>query len=184
MTLERLVEEIRGRTASEIAEEQKRVDGEKQRIVADRDRRIERIREEAARQSAADVERERIQRLAAAKLVARKLVFEAEEGRARKAIGGVREMLNDYTDSPEYPTVLKGMYAYAVSELGAGMKVTGRKEDADVLRSLAGKGFQATPVPMAGGLIAETADGSRRLNLSFDELLRLREDRVRSLLKV
>jgi len=31
-------------------------------------------------------------------------------------------------------------------------------------------------------LIAETPDGSRRLNLSFDELLRLREDRVRELL--
>jgi hypothetical protein len=30
--------------------------------------------------------------------------------------------------------------------------------------------------------VAETPDGSRRLNLSFDELLRLHEDRVRELL--
>jgi hypothetical protein len=32
------------------------------------------------------------------------------------------------------------------------------------------------------GLLAETLDGDRQLNLSFDELLRLREDRVRELL--
>jgi vacuolar-type H+-ATPase subunit E/Vma4 len=183
MSLERLIDEVQARNQAALVEEQHRQDAEKAKLLADRDQRIEKIRGDAARQSAADTARERIQRLASAKLEARKRLFEAQEARARAEIEEVRALLASFTSTPPYAEVLHGMYDFAVQELGRAVSVSGRTEDAETLRNLAGKGFDPTPLPILGGLVASTPDGHRRLDLSLDELLRLREGEVRELLR-
>jgi vacuolar-type H+-ATPase subunit E/Vma4 len=134
------------------------------------------------RQTDLDAHRERSQKIANAKLTARKLTYEAREKQTSDRLQQVRATLSAYADSDEYPQVVKRMYALAVERLGKQVKVSGRAADASLLKSVAGKAFDDTPAPILGGLIAETSDRSRRLNLSFDELLRLREDQVRTLL--
>jgi vacuolar-type H+-ATPase subunit E/Vma4 len=99
-----------------------------------------------------------------------------------ESIGQTRAILSGFANSPEYAKVVKRMVTYASDRLGKPTKVMGRAEDAALLKKLAGPSFDPTPQPILGGVIAESADGSRRLNLSFDELLRLREDKVRDLL--
>lgn len=182
MTLERLVEEIRLRAERELADEQSKTAAEVDAIAKDADRRSAQVIEEGRKAAQAEGTREKAQKVAAAKLTSRKLVFETRERKTNEMLEDVRELLADYTSSPEYPAVLKRMYATAVDQLGKQLKVMGRAEDAAALKSAAGKSFDETPVKILGGLVAESADGARRLNLSFDELLRLREDQVRSLL--
>jgi V/A-type H+/Na+-transporting ATPase subunit E len=182
MPLEQLVEEIRRRGEAElakIADEKSKTTAE---IAGQRDQRLAALREENDRRIASDVARERAQKLAAAKLEARKLVYEAREARLEKAVDETRTLLSDYTGSDEYPAVLKRMFVVATSTLGKQVQVSGRAEDASTLSKVAGKSFDPKPQPILGGLVAETPDGSRRLNLSFDELLRLHEDQVRELL--
>ena len=182
MSLESLVDEIRRRGEADLAELIASRDAEGTKIVAERNRRLEALRSESARATDAEVARERAQRLAAAKLQARKLLYEARERRLLSAIGETRTLLQEYTRTPQYPFVLKRMMTVATDSLGKQLKVSGRAEDAALLAKVAGKCFDPAPLPIVGGLIAETPDGSRRLNLSFDELLRLREDRVREIL--
>lgn len=182
MSLERLVEEIRLKAERELADEHSKADAQEKTLAADRDRRAQQVRDDGRRAAEADAQRERAQKLANAKLQARKLVYEAREHRTHDQLEEVRELLSSVTESDEYPAVLKRMYAVAVDQLGKQIRVMGRREDASQLRSIAGKSFDDTAVPIVGGLVAETPDGSKRLNLSFDELLRLREDAVRSLL--
>ncbi len=182
MSLERLVGEIRARAELEITTADAQAKTESARIANERDQRLEAIRSEAARTTQIETSRERAQRLAAAKLRARQGLYEAREARLTDAIGETRELLHEYTKSSEYPKVLERMVAAARQELGASVRISGRAEDAERIRSIAGGSFDPTPRTMLGGLIAETPDGSRRLNFSFDELLRLREDRVRELL--
>ena len=79
-------------------------------------------------------------------------------------------------------SVCVDLMTVATDSLGKQLKISGRAEDAALLAKVAGKCFDPAPLPIVGGLIAETPDGSRRLKLSFDELLRLREDRVREIL--
>ena len=112
----------------------------------------------------------------------RKLLYEARERRLVSAIGETRALLQGTLRSGRYPAVLRRMVAAASDSLGKPLRISGRGEDAVLLAKAAGKSFDPTPQPILGGLVAETPDGSRRLNLSFDELLRLREDRVRELL--
>ncbi|MCI4369468.1 MAG: hypothetical protein L3K09_07905 [Thermoplasmata archaeon] len=182
MSLERIVEEILARAEKEYAEEKARVDAELARLTGDRDRRLAQLREEGLRLSTAEAARERAQKVAAAKLEARKLNYLSRERSGSEGLKAVRELLVGFTESEEYPQVLKRMYSVATDSLGKQVKISGRVEDASVLRSIAGKGFDPTPVPVLGGLVAESPEGARRLNLTFDELLRLREDQVRSLL--
>jgi vacuolar-type H+-ATPase subunit E/Vma4 len=182
MSLESLVEEIRTRAEAELKATVEAQKAEAVKIAADRDRRIQELRAESERLTEAEGSRERAQRIAAAKLQARKMLYEAREQRLEGALVETRALLSDFTGSSDYPATLKRMVAVATDALGKQVKITGRAEDAAKLGRAAGKLFDPTPQPILGGLIAETPDGSRRLNLSFDELLRLREDKVRELL--
>jgi V/A-type H+/Na+-transporting ATPase subunit E len=182
MTLEDLVEEIRRRGEADL----EKVSAERAKaeatLAADRDHRLAGIRSESERTSAAEIARDRTQRIAAAKLKARKMLYEAREARLGRAVEETKSLLRDFTQSSAYVPVLRRMVAAATASLGKQVRVMGRAEDAAALAKVAGKLFDPTPQPILGGLIAETPDGSRRLNLSFDELLRLNEDRVRDLL--
>jgi vacuolar-type H+-ATPase subunit E/Vma4 len=182
MSLESLVEEIRRRGEADLAAVIANRDAESAKILAETDRRLSGVHAEGARATDAEVARQRAQRLAAAKLLARKLLYEAREKRLEGAIEETGALLREYTRSPEYPAVLRRMVAAAQESLGKPVRVSGRSEDAPLLSKVSGKSFDPTPQPILGGLIAETPDGSRRLNLSFDELIRLREDQVRELL--
>ena len=182
MSLETLVDEIRRRGEADLAAITTARDAQAAEVAAERDRKLGDLRSQSAREAELEVAHERAQRVAAAKLQARKLLYEAREKRLAGAISETRDLLSDYTRSPQYPAVLKRMMSAATESLGKQVRILGRSEDAPLLTKVAGKSFDPTPLPILGGLVAETTDGNRRLNLSFDELLRLREDRVRELL--
>lgn len=182
MSLERLVAEIESRAQQQVADEQARFEKERAQILDDRARRVEATRSELLQRASLDASRERTRRIAAARLEAKKLGYEFEEARTREFLDAVRAQLAQYAGTPDYSKLLKRMYAGAVRRLGKELKVRGRGEDAKLLRSIGGSGFDDRPLPVLGGFVAETTDGTRRLNLTFDELLRLREDELRSVL--
>ncbi len=182
MSLESLVDEIRSRGEAElraVAESRAR---EEAAVASKRDRRVEELRKEADRALEIEIARLTAQRLAAAKLSARKLLYAAREERLTRALEETRGLLSEFTSEPNYADVLRRMYSAATDALGPSVRVFGRADDAALLRRLAGKSFDPAPRPILGGLVAETPDGRRRLDFSFDELLRLRGDRVRELL--
>ncbi len=182
MSLESLVAEIRTRGQTELQGVETTRATEAARIGADRDAQIAAIRAESGRLAESESARERAQRIAAAKLKARKLLYEAREARLEQDLQETRGLLEEYADSDDYPATLKRMVDVATARLGKQIRVMGRADDASKLSKVAGKSVDPTPLTILGGLVAETPDGSRRLNLSFDELLRLHEDRVRELL--
>jgi V/A-type H+/Na+-transporting ATPase subunit E len=182
MSLESLVAEIRARGQAELSAIEGAQAKEASRIAADRDAAIAALRAESTRLAEAEAARERAQRIAAAKLKARKLLYEAREARLEQAIRETRDLLRAYADSDDYPVTLKRMVDLANDRLGKQIRVMGRAADASKISKVAGKATDPTPLPILGGVVAETTDGTRRLNLSFDELLRLHEDRVRELL--
>ena len=182
MSLDRLVEEIRSRGATELKELEGKTAAEAKRIEEERDRRVHEVTTESERHAQLEANRERMQRIAAAKLRARQKLYEARETRLENGIRETRTLLQEYTGSPQYLAVLERMLRVAQAELGRDALVRGRREDAALLQKVAGSAYDARPETIVGGLVAETPDGHRRLNLSFDELLRLREDRVRELL--
>jgi|SRR5580658_863855 vacuolar-type H+-ATPase subunit E/Vma4 len=182
MTLDGLIEQIRHHSQEEVQAEGSRLEEAKRQGIEDRRRRVAQILEEAKSSAEREAARERTQRLAGARMAARKLNYEAQERQVTDALAQSRGLLAAFTRESDYPQVLKRMYATAVEQLGKSVKIYGRGEDAAALKTLAGKNYDDRTAPILGGLIAETPDGDRRLNLSFDELLRRREDLLRELL--
>ena len=182
MALEDLVEEIRRRGEAEIAKIQSARSADEGRLLQEREQKLSEIRTQSARATETEAAREKAQRLAAAKLRSRKLLYEARERRLENGVTETRTLLEEFTGTKEYDAVLRQMIDRASRALGKQLRVSGRAEDAMRLTKIAGKSFDPTPQPILGGVVVETTDGARRLNLSFDELLRLREDRVRELL--
>ncbi len=176
MSLDRLVEEVRARSRAEVKAEKARTLEASRQVVAERDAELRRLAEEAASAVAAEAGRIRSAEVAKARGEGRKLVFEARKRTADRAIADARERLEAYTGSKEYADLLERLYEHAVARLGKPVRLLGRPEDAALLKGLQGKGSAPGTAPILGGLIAESADGNRRLDLSFDELLRRRED--------
>jgi len=87
MSLESLVEEIRQHAEAELTATLDQQKAEGARVIADRDRKIAEIRTTSQRATEADVTRERAQRIAAAKLQSRKLLYEAREHRLEDGFG-------------------------------------------------------------------------------------------------
>ncbi len=181
MSLENLVEEIRARGEADLSAVADGRAREEAKVAAERDAKIAQLRAEAARAIELEAARLKAQKLAAAKLAARKLLYAAREQRLGRTLEETRTLLADFTEEAEYAAVLKRMFSSASETLGASLRVTGRAEDGPLLKRIAGKAFDPTPRPILGGLVAETPDGRRRLDFSFDELLRLRGDKVREL---
>lgn len=182
MTLERLLAEIESKGSAELAAAEQRLAATRSALERDRDHRIKELTDSIGRAGEEESTRLRQRQLAGAKMQARKLEYEARERALSSSLDGARGLLGEYTRSGEYSEALKRMYRYATDRLGKDLKVAGRAEDASLLKSIAGKGFDPAPEPILGGLVASSADGSRRLTLSFDELLRLRESELRELL--
>jgi vacuolar-type H+-ATPase subunit E/Vma4 len=182
MTLERLLAEIESKGSEELGAAERRHAETKAGLEQDRDRRIKELTESITRAGDEEATRMRQRQLAGAKMQARKLEYEARERALSSSLDGARRLLGEYTRSSEYSEALKRMYRYASDRLGKDLKVSGRAEDASLLKSIAGKAFDPAPETILGGLVASSGDGSRRLTLSFDELLRLHESELRELL--
>jgi vacuolar-type H+-ATPase subunit E/Vma4 len=182
MSLESLIEEIRSRGEAELQAIEAQRDRQLAEIARDREARLGTIRGEAARATDAEIARDRAQRIAAAHLAARRLLYEAREERLSRGVEETRQRLADLASADAHEAILRRMLASANARLGRGARLSGRAEDAALLGRVAGKAFDPTPRPILGGLVAETPDGRRRLDLSFDELLRQRADAVRALL--
>jgi vacuolar-type H+-ATPase subunit E/Vma4 len=182
MSLESLVDEIRARGEAELRAVAERRTKELAAIAADLDGRVAALRAGASRATEAEAARERAQRLAAAHLAARRQEYGAREERLASGFEATRRMLSDLTEGARYSGILKRMIASAADRLGRSVRISGRSNDADLLERLAGRAYDPTPRPILGGIVAETPDGRRRLDFSFDELLRERADAVRGLL--
>jgi len=176
------LDEIRARGKDELEKIANRRASDLAKIAAELESRVAVIRAEGAKATATEIARDRAQRIAAAHLAARRVLYDAREERLEQGLAETRELLAGLCATPRYSAILRRMVAAATFSLGPSARISGRGEDAPLLSRLAGKGFDPTPRTITGGILAESEDGRRRLNLSFEELLRQHSDGVRGLL--
>jgi V/A-type H+/Na+-transporting ATPase subunit E len=115
----------------------------------------------------------------AAKLQSKKLLFDATEKLLENNIAALGDSLAEYAASPAYVETLTRMAKYASKRLGGKIVVTCRKDDEAALKA-AGAKVASGSLNAIGGFKAESEDGSLELDLTFEEILRTREDEVRA----
>jgi V/A-type H+-transporting ATPase subunit E len=142
---------------------------------AERERMLSEIRAEAAK-TLADVEararleaeRKRVQALARAELEARKIVLAAQKEALDRVYAKTLERLGGLVENADF---LRGLLKANESEWRSGGKVYCSPRDEPVVRKIVGSAFGGT-IDCAGGVMIESADGTRRVDLRYETILR------------
>ena len=166
MGLEAVIEDVLAQGRSEAEEIRRATMAERERIL--RDAREEGVRllssrEEEAAQAA---ERLRIQALARAELESKKIVLSAQRELLDLVYSTVLEKLPRMRESEG---LLRSLLQVHAEDWRNG-KVYCNERDADAVRSIVGKNFGGR-IESVGGVVIDSADGSRRIDLRFETLL-------------
>lgn len=139
------------------------------------------IQESSRREAAVAAQREKVRISGAAKLQSKKLMFDATEKMLEANVAALRQVLAEYASSKDYPDLLAKMVAYANKRLGGSISVVCRAEDVATMKKHNVR-ITSSDLESMGGFKATSKDGTLELDLTFEELLRGREEDARALL--
>jgi len=117
----------------------------------------------------------------AARLKAKKILFDAINENMNSTFDTITKELKSYTQKPEYKNTLQRMLNYAKQKLGQNIVVYCREEDKISLKGTNNIIFGPS-IQTIGGIRTEDKNGTRELDLTFEELLRTHEDDVKNFL--
>ena len=180
MSIETFLQEIENRKRKEIEGLEKDLAEKKSKLQAEMNYTIKEIQERFANEAKIKSDREHARIIEAAKLQAKKVIFDAINANMQSAFAIIRQEVENYTKSPQYKKALETMINTSKKKLGQNIIVHCREEDKSILKEL---GVTANKsIKTLGGIIAENKEGTKELDLTFEELLRTHEDQVKSFL--
>jgi vacuolar-type H+-ATPase subunit E/Vma4 len=116
----------------------------------------------------------------AARLQAKKLIFDAMNIKLDSIFVDIKEEIRNYTETKEYESTLKKMLLVAQTNLGKNIGVECREKDRPIL-SKSGANISKA-IQSLGGLTAVSSDRTKGLDLTFEELFRVHEDEIRAMI--
>lgn len=180
MSIETFIQEIETRKRKEIDGLEKDLQESKSRLQAEMNQTLKDIQERFSAEAKIKSEREQARIIEASKLQAKKIMFDAINANMQSAFAVIQKEIEDYTKSPQYKKSLETMVSNSKKKLGQNIIVHCREEDKSILKELGVTTSKS--IKTLGGIIAENKEGTRELDLTFEELLRTNEDQVKSFL--
>ncbi|HYT00420.1 MAG TPA: V-type ATP synthase subunit E family protein [Thermoplasmata archaeon] len=168
MSLETVVEAILENGKAEAQAILSEARAERERMLGEARSEGAKAMAEAEERARTTAERRRVQALARAELEARKIVL----GQQREALDRVyRGTLERLGSLPENAEFLRTLLKANESEWRGGGKVFSNAHDEAAVRKIVGSAFAGT-IDCAGGVVIESADGTRRVDLRYESILR------------
>jgi vacuolar-type H+-ATPase subunit E/Vma4 len=180
MSIETFLFEIENRKKREIESLDKNLAEKKSKLQTELDLTLKEIQEKFANEAKIKSEREYARIIEASKLQAKKIMFDAINENMQSKFDAIKKEIESYTASPQYKKALETMVNSSKKKLGQNIVVHCRDEDKAALQAMQitmGKSIKAL-----GGIVAENKEGTKELDLTFDELLRTHEDQIKSFL--
>ena len=180
MSIETFIREIENRKRKEIESLEKDLQERKSALQEETNQTIKEIQERFAQEAKIKSEREHARIIESAKLQAKKILFDAINANMQSAFAVIKQEIENYTKSPQYKKSLETMVNTSKKKLGQNIVVHCREEDKSILKDLGVNIGQS--IKTLGGIVSENKEGTKELDLTFEELLRTREDQVKSFL--
>ena len=180
MSIETFLLEIENRKKRDLAKLSKELDEKGTDIQNQRDSKIKEIQERFANEAKLKSEREFARIIEASRLQAKKILFDAINANMESAFNVIKQEIEKYTKTSQYKKILETMVKTSKKKLDQNIIVHCSEEDRTVLKEMGvtiGSSIQTL-----GGIIAENKDGTKELDLTFEELLRTYEDEVKGFL--
>jgi len=165
MGLETVIDQVLDRGRAEADEIRNAAGTDRERLL--QEERAEGAKVIAGREQEARVaaDRARIQDLARAELESKKTVLAAQKEILDEVYAGA---LQGLASMPEREALVRTMLTAHASEWRTG-RVFASPRDAETVRSVVGTNFAGT-IDSVGGVVIESADGTRRTDLRFEAL--------------
>lgn len=180
MSIETFLLEIENRKKRELESLDKDLAEKKSKLQIDLDITLKELQEKYANEAKVKSEREYARIIEAGKLQAKKIMFDAINENMESAFEIITKEIENYTKGTQYKKALETMVNSAKKKLGQNITVHCRDEDKSALKEMGitiGKSIKTL-----GGIVAENKEGTKELDLTFEELLRTREDQIKSFL--
>ena len=180
MSIETFIQEIENRKRKEIDGLAKDLTEKKSKLQTEMNHTIKEIQDRFSIEAKIKSEREQARIIEASKLQAKKIIFDAINANMQSAFAVIQQEIENYTKSTQYKKALETMVSNSKKKLGQNIIVHCREEDKSILKELGVTTSKS--IKTLGGIIAENKEGTRELDLTFEELLRTNEDQVKSFL--
>lgn len=180
MSIETFLLEIENRKKREMESLDKEYSERRSKLQAELDITLREIQEKFAHEAKVRSEREHARIIEAAKLQAKKIVFDAINANMQSAFEVIRKEIESYAKTPQYRKALEAMVDSSKKKLGPNPVVHCREEDKPALKEIGVT--VGNSIKTMGGIIAENKEGTKELDLTFEELLRTNEDQIKSFL--
>ena len=180
MSIETFVLEIENREKKDIENLDAELAQKKASLQNKRDTTIRETQESALKEAKIKSERETARLIEASKLQAKKILFNAINANLDSAFDVIKQELKNYTKTPQYKKTLENMVNSAKKKIDQNIVIHCRDEDNSLLKNMGvtiGSSIQTL-----GGIVAENKEGTKELDLTFEELLRTHEDEVKGLI--
>jgi len=181
LSVETFLREIENRKRRELEALDREVAEKKEALLRDKNTRVQELQERYTREAHIKSEREYTRIVEAGRLQAKRIIFEAMDANLDSALGVIRQELKNYTKNAQYKKTLEEMINVARKRLGQDVQVHCREEDRQILKDLRVT-VSNKPIQTFGGIIVENEEGTMELDLTFEELLRTRDEEVRAIL--
>ena len=180
MSIETFVHEIENREKKDIENLDAELAQKKVALQNKRDITIRETQERASREAKTKSEREAARLIEAARLQAKKILFDAINTNLGSAFDVIKQELKNYTKTLQYKKTLEEMVNSAKKKIDQNVVIHCRDEDNSFLKNMGV--IIGSSIQTLGGIVAENKEGTKELDLTFEELLRTHEDEVKGLI--
>ena len=177
MSIERFVEEIQNRKKNDLAELDKKLNDKKSETDTKKNSAVKELKENYANEAKTRAEREGARIVEAGKLEAKKILFETINTNLDSTFDVIKKELDGYSKKPEYKKILQKLIDYSKKVLAKEIIVHCREEDKSFFKSGVKVG---STIQTLGGFIAENKEGTKEIDLTFEELLRNNENEIKN----
>ncbi|MFQ5920397.1 MAG: V-type ATP synthase subunit E [Nitrososphaerales archaeon] len=181
MSAENFLREIENRKRRELEALDAELAEKKESLLRERKARVKELKERYQKEARFKSEREFTRIVEAARLQAKRIIFEAMDASLGSTWDVIRQELKNYTKNAAYKKTLEEMINVAKKRLGQDLVVHCREEDRHLLKDT-GVTVSSNHIQTLGGIIVENKQETMELNFTFEELLRTHEEEVRATL--
>jgi vacuolar-type H+-ATPase subunit E/Vma4 len=182
MGIEKLTSSLLKDAETEAANIIKAAEGHIKKMKEDERAKIASLKKEAETDVEKILREQRNERLAWARLEAKRIISEAKEDAINSAIDDIFSSLRELKKSKEYGSFMSKEVSSALKELGEKATVHVVKSDRKLLPKLP-KGCKVlTDLDALGGAVIESKDGKMKVDLTLETLFELRRDELRKMI--
>ncbi len=168
MTLDRVAQAVLERGKAEAEQTLAQARAEKEKMLNETRTEGNAALKEAENKAREEGERKRIQEIARNELEARKIALGAQ----REALDEVyKQALLRLSGLKENAEILKALLKANEAEWKSDGRVYSNPKDESVVKKIVGASY-AGNIDCAGGVVIESADGTRRIDLKFESIIR------------